>query len=148
MGMSTAGRLVPLLAAAVFAGSLPRGASPVPVPAAPNASIVTAWVLEYRSVDPSTLGIAPGQVVYAWALCVLDSEDVPDRANFTRNYVGRVLHAYSRQPVASAARQAAVRARVAFRGDERGGHFWIEAFTVRQPGKGEPQWTDGSASCS
>lgn len=98
MGMRPAERFLPRLLAAALGGSSPGRAAPAAVPTAPNASILTAWVLGCWAADASALGMAPGQTLYAWVLRVLGAEDVSDRVNFARAYVGWIEAIGARPP--------------------------------------------------
>ena len=118
---------------AIFAltlGTAPGLSQPWAVPVAPNDSLVIGQVLGYCVLDSSLLDITPKQVLYSLTLLVVESMDVPDMLNFTKTQIGKVIRAYSREPIGAELFETTIQARVRFEGDERGGNFWIRDIQV------------------
>lgn len=95
------------------------------VPVAPNDSMVTGVVLEYAILNSRLVDIEPEQVLHALQIEVLTSEDVPGMANFTKDKVGEIIRVYSTGWLSPYLFGKTIRANVQFRGDERGGKYWI-----------------------
>lgn len=103
---------------------------PFGVPVAPNDSVVIGRVLGYCVLDSSVLGMTPTRVLYSLVLFVAESIDVANMVNFTKAQVGKVIRAYSRDPIDAGLLNTTIQARVRFEGDELGGNFWIRDIQV------------------
>jgi len=95
------------------------------VPVVPNESIVTARVLGCCVISSSILDIKPDQNMYKLELLIHRSQDVKPRRNFTMDKVGKVLSVYSKEKLLPELFNKVINAHVTYRGDERGGRFWI-----------------------
>jgi len=100
-------------------------ASGAGAPAAPNASLVTAEVLQLEMVDSTTLKISPPQSLTRLRLRILSIRDVGEELNVLRGQEGRVLEVISKGALDSTLLGRAISGIVTYRADERGGLYWI-----------------------
>ncbi len=86
------------------------------VPVVPNASLVRGRV---ERIAPE-----PGGRGSVWDIAVEKSDDVDGMPNFTRAHVGQTIQVYVHPQLShTVAQEDSIAARVAYRGDERGGRF-------------------------
>ncbi len=91
----------------------------------PNASIVTGKVLGYSILSSSILDIKPVMPIYRLEVLVETSEEVKGMRNFTRDKVENLLSFYSKEKLSTELFSKVISVRVTYRGDEKGGKFWI-----------------------
>ncbi|MEE8380308.1 MAG: hypothetical protein V3R78_00330 [Thermodesulfobacteriota bacterium] len=99
--------------------------SPRSVPVIPNESIVTGKVLAYSVLSSSILDIQPVMTVYRLQILVGRSEEVKGMRNFTKDKVNKLLSVYSKKELSAELFSKVISVRVTYRGDEKGGKFWI-----------------------
>jgi len=95
------------------------------VPVVPNDSLVKARVRSYCIVEASSLGIQPEQTIYQLGIEIIESQDVEDKVNLTKDRAGQTIQVFSKEPLSPDLFDRTIRARVTLRADERGGKFWI-----------------------
>jgi hypothetical protein len=100
------------------------------VPVIPNASIVTGKVLGYSILSSSRLDIKPVMPIYKLEVLVETSEELKGMRNFTRDRVQNLLSFYSKEKLSTELFSKVIKAHVTYRGDERGGKFWIREIEV------------------
>jgi hypothetical protein len=100
------------------------------VPVMPNKSILKGTVTEYCLISSSLLGIAPDQVLYKLVICVEETQDVEDYENFLRDKPGQSVTFYTKTKPPFEVYGKRIKALVEYRGDERGGLFWIKQIEV------------------
>ena len=95
------------------------------VPVVPNASVVRGRLLSVKA-DSSDHGSE-------WSVAVDEARDVANLPNFVQDYVGKTITVHVHSELKPAlAEQDRFEARIAFRGDERGGLFTIIEDDVRK----------------
>lgn len=100
------------------------GTHPTRVSVVPNASRVRGTLLAVR---PNVSGRG-----YLWDIAVEQTFDVEGLPNFVAPQVGKTIHAYVHPRLRSPVHTGeALEARIAFRGDERGGRFVLVEDDVR-----------------
>ena len=100
------------------------------VPAAPNQSIVRGTVSAYCVVSARLLGIEPEQTIYKITMLVEASEAVKDSADFARDKQGQDIELLTKVKPEEKLFGKKIKAVVFYRGDERGGSFWIRNLEV------------------
>ncbi len=91
----------------------------------PNAALIQGTISESEEISSSLLGIQPEQTVYKVLIHVVCSKDVDNMQNFLKGKEGEDMVFYSKRPLPSDIAKKRVKARVSYRGDERGGLWWI-----------------------
>jgi hypothetical protein len=117
--------LFPVLLASIH---LIVSVSPLPAqgaPVAPNEASILAELLALDPVHSSALHIEPPQTFTRFRLKILSVTGVPGLPNPVHGREGQIIEALSRETASGIAIGRTVRATVAFRGDERGGRFWL-----------------------
>lgn len=98
---------------------------PPGVPVVPNQSIVQATIVQI-SRDPNGAG-------WVWQLTVLAAWDVKGYPNFVKAYVGKHIEVYVQETVkVKLSENDSFQARIAYRGDERGGRFTLIESGIRK----------------
>lgn len=102
------------------------------VPVIPNEALLRGTVVEYCVTSSSLSGMSPEQVFYRVLISVEEAGDVKGYPNFLRGKEGQVLAFYSKekQPVELFGKR--IRAFVEYKGDERGGHFWLKQIEIME----------------
>jgi len=100
------------------------------VPLIANRAIVEGMVSEYCLESSAIEGIRPEQVLYKLVISLKEVLDVDNYPNFLRGKKGESVIFYSKfkQPPEIFGKR--IRAVVEFKGDERGGLFWIKSLEV------------------
>ena len=96
------------------------------VPVIPNKAVLRGTVMEYCLTSSSFLHIKPEQVIYRLVISVEEVEDVKGYPNFLKGKEGQVVTVHSKEKISSEIFGKKIKAIIQFRGDERGGHFWLE----------------------
>jgi hypothetical protein len=95
------------------------------IPVVPNASLVRGRLL---SVKPW-----PGGPGTEWAIVVDGAQDVAGLPNFVRDYVGKTINVRVRSEIKPPVPEHhSLEARIAYRGDERGGLFTLVGNEARE----------------
>jgi len=102
----------------------PPGPPPSGAPAAPNEIVVKVQVLDAVIVDSLTLNISPQQPLCVLTLKLLSVNQVGD-LDFLYGKSGETIRAYSKDLSLADLKGNIVAVTLSFRGDERGGSFWV-----------------------
>ncbi len=101
------------------------GFQPSGVPVVPNASQVRGRLLRIKP--------EPGARGFVWEIAVYEARDIEGLPNFAKAHVGKIIQVYVHQESHRDLAEAdSVEARIAFRGDERGGRFVLIEDDVRK----------------
>ena len=68
--------------------------------------------------------------IYQLRILVKTSEDVEDKRSFTKDQVGKLIHLHSKKELSPDLFGKVIRARVSYRGDQKGSRFWIREIDV------------------
>ena len=102
------------------------------VPVIPNEGIVAAEVVDLTTIDATTVNINPPQVLFRMKLRLLSVQESPPLANFLHAKKGEIIEVYSKDSLSSGLVGKVIKARITFRGDERGGLYWIQKITEQK----------------
>ncbi len=95
------------------------------MPVIPNASLVRGRLLSVKP-DPSGRG-------FQWAIVVEEARDIAGMPNFVREYVGKTISVHVQPEVKPGlVAHDLLEARLAYRGDERGGLFITVGDEIRK----------------
>ena len=97
------------------------------VPVIPNRAVVIGIVEE---VSVTTAMQTPDRVIYKLRISIEKTEDIAGSPNFVKSRAASSLTAYSEDKNALDLYGEKVKAIVEFKGDERGGNFWIKQINV------------------
>lgn len=98
---------------------------PSGVPVVPNASRVRGRLVRIKR--------EPGARGSVWEITVDEARDVEGLPNFAQAHVGKIIQVYVHQELHhDLAERDSLEARIAFRGDERGGRFVLIEDDVRK----------------
>jgi hypothetical protein len=100
------------------------------VPVMPNASLIKGIILGCEAISSTLLGMQPEQTIYRLTIQIESSEDVGELRNFLKGKEGKDMAFYTKKPLPSDIAEKRIKARVSFRGDERGGLWWIHAMEI------------------
>jgi hypothetical protein len=100
------------------------------VPVIPNAALIKGVVLESEGISSNLLGIQPEQTIYRLLIHVVCSKDVGEMRNFLKGEEGKDIVFYTKKPLPSDIVKKRIKARVSFRGDERGGRWWAQEIQI------------------
>jgi hypothetical protein len=95
-------------------------------PVIPNEAVLMGTVEEYSLVQSGSLGIAPEQILHKITISVKMVADTDDHPNLLRGKEGQSISLYSKEKQPSDLTGQEVKALIEYRGDERGGLFWIK----------------------
>lgn len=96
----------------------------------PNCNMITGVVLEYGIVSSRLLGIKPDQTFYKLTIHLESSEDIVGMPNLLKGKEGDDITFYTKERLSSDIFGKKVRAEVSYRGDERGGRWWIRRIEI------------------
>lgn len=99
------------------------------VPVMPNETAVKGHVEEYCLTSSKLLGIKPERVLYKLVISVSDVEDIKG-PNFLKGKEGQLVTLYSKEELSSKFYGEKIKAIVEYKGDERGGLFWIKRVEI------------------
>ena len=102
------------------------------VPAAPNEAMATGTVVEYSISSLPGPGPVPGPGLYKIVVKVDAVEDRGDAPNFLKGREGDEITFWSRNRLDPGLFGKKVKALVEYRGDERGGLFWLKRVKIMQ----------------
>lgn len=100
------------------------------VPVIPNKAVLRGTVMEYCVTSSSLSGISPEQVLYKLVISVDEVTDVEGYPNFLKGKEGQSVTFYSKEKQTSELFGKKVKALVEYKGDERGGLFWIKHIEI------------------
>ena len=100
------------------------------VSAVPNQSVVIGKVVKCSITSSSVLNIEPDQKIYSITLNVESSEGVYQGTDFLDDNIGEYVRFFSKSDLSRNLFGRKVKAIVSFKGDERGGKFWIVSIEV------------------
>lgn len=95
----------------------------------PNETIVKGNVEEYSLTSSKLLEIKPDMVLYRLVILIEKTENVKG-PNFLKSKEGQFVTLYSKEELSSEFYGKKIKATVEYRGDERGGLFWIKQIEV------------------
>ena len=102
---------------------MPDNFGPRPVPVVPNASRIRGRIVRQTAGEEGAL----------WEISLDTAEDVEGMPNFAHSYVGQTIQVHLHPTLKTSVKQGdSVEARVAYRGDERGGRFAIVGDDVKK----------------
>lgn len=96
----------------------------------PNGALITGVILEYGIVSSRLLGIQPDQTLYKLTIHLESSEDIVGMPNLLRGKEGEDITFYTKERLSSDIFGKKVRAEVSYRGDERGGRWWMKGIKI------------------
>ena len=96
----------------------------------PNGTLITGVILEYGIVSSRLLGIQPDQTIYKVTICLESSEDIDEMPNLLRGKEREDITFYTKEKLSSDIFNKKVRAEVLYRGDERGGRWWVRSINI------------------
>lgn len=100
------------------------------VPVIPNEAVLRGTVMEYCVTLSSLSGISPEQVLYKLVISVDEVKDVEGYPNFLKGKEGQSVTFYSKEKQPSELFGENVKALVEYKGDERGGLFWVKDIEI------------------
>jgi hypothetical protein len=95
------------------------------VPVIPNESVIEGVVVEYAIVSSRLTGVKPEQTLYRLTISMTSSHPVDNEANLLVDKVGKDVLFYSREELPPELFGKKIRAKARYKGDERGGRYWI-----------------------
>jgi hypothetical protein len=98
----------------------------ISVPFIPNESVVNGTVSEYSIVSSQLVGIKPEQIIYRLTIIIDFTKSVNGKPNLLDNKIGQGVYFYSKEKLSPELFGEKVNVRVIYRGDEKGGLFWIQ----------------------
>lgn len=96
----------------------------------PNCAMITGIVLEYGIISSRLLGIQPDQRFYKLTIHLESSEDIIGMPNLLRGKEGEDITFYTKERLSLDIFGKKVRAEVTYRGDERGGQWWMRSIKI------------------
>ena len=99
------------------------------VPVMPHETAVKGHVAEYCLTSSKLLGIKPERVLYKLVISVSNVEDIKG-PNFLKGKEGQLITLYSKKELSSKFYGEKIKAIVEYKGDERGGLFWIKRIEI------------------
>lgn len=102
----------------------------IAVTAVPNEAVAKGTVIEYAISSAGRSGDRPGPGLYKIVVKVEAVEDSGDAPNFLRGKEGQEISFWSKARLAPELFGKRIKAIVEYRGDERGGKFWIRSVDI------------------
>ena len=96
----------------------------------PNGTFITGVTLEYGIVSSCLLGIQPDQTLYKLTIHLESSEDIVGMPNLLMGKEGEDITFYTKERLSPDIFGKKVRAEVTYRGDERGGRWWVRSVKI------------------
>jgi hypothetical protein len=119
--------IVPLVILSILIATEEKSIS---FPVIPNESVVNGTVSEYSIVSSHMIGIKPEQVIYRLTITIDFTENINGKPNFLDNKIGQDIKFYSKEKLTPELFGKKVKGLVIFRGDEKGGLFWIRNIEI------------------
>ena len=105
------------------------------VPVAPNTAILEGTVKEYCAGSSDLWDIRPVQIIYKVTVVVEGIGKSGDSPSFLRGKENQMLSFFTKENISPELLNKRIKAEVEFRGDEKGGRFWIRNIQILQEGK-------------
>lgn len=102
------------------------------VPAVSNVSIIEGFVSEYAVIFSDLIGIEPRQTLYRLTINITSSYNIGEGADFLFNMTGQDVRFLSKEKLSPELFGKRIKANASYKGDERGGVFWISNIEVLQ----------------
>jgi hypothetical protein len=118
-------KIVAILIFVLFASS-----KAIAVTAVPNEATATGTVIEYCITSAGRPEAGPGPGLYKIVVKVETAEDRGDAPNFLKGKEGQKIPFWSKMRLDPELFGKKVKAIVEYRGDERGGKFWIREIEI------------------
>jgi len=99
------------------------------VPVMPNETAVKGHVEEYCLTSSKLLGIKPERILYKLVISVSNVEDIKG-PNFLKGKEGQLVNFYSKEELSSKYYDEKIKVIVEYKGDEKGGLFWIKRIEI------------------
>jgi len=96
----------------------------------PNGALITGVISEYGMVSSRLLGIQPDQTIYKVTIHLESSEDIDGMPNLLRGKEREDITFYTKERLSPDIFGKKVRAEVSYRGDERGGRWWVRSIKI------------------
>jgi hypothetical protein len=93
----------------------------------PNSALMTGVISEYGIVSSRLLGMEPDQTLYKLTICLESSEDIVGMPNLLKGKEGEDITLYTKEKLSPDIFGKKIRAEVTYRGDERGGRWWLRS---------------------
>lgn len=101
------------------------------VPVAPNESMVEGVVSEYAVLSSRIVDVKPAMTLYRITVKVGSTGKIGRGPDFLRDKIGQDVQFYSKEKMPADVFEKKVKIKVTFRGDERGGMFWIREIQIQ-----------------
>ncbi len=105
------------------------------VAAVSNTSFFEGNVIEFAIVSSRLAGIKPEQRLYKLTVKIESSHAIGEGPDFLHKMVGQEVCFYSRHELSSDLFGKKIKARARYKGDERGGMYWIYNIALIERGK-------------
>ncbi len=99
------------------------------VTAMPNETIVKGNVEEYSLISSKLMGIKPEMTLYKLVISIEKVENVKG-PNFLKDKEGQFVTLYTKEEISSDFYGKKIKAKIEYKGDERGGLFWIKQIEI------------------
>jgi hypothetical protein len=100
------------------------------VPVIPNVALIKGIVLEYEVMSSTQLGMQPEQSIYRLTVQIESSEDVGQMPNLLKEKQVKDIAFYTKKPLPLDILRKRIKAKVSYRGDERGGQWWVHEIEI------------------
>lgn len=100
----------------------------------PNESVIEGVVSEYAIVSSRLVNVSPEQTLYRLTVHVESTDTIGGGPDFLAERIGRDVQFYSKENISPDIFGRSIKAKVTFRGDERGGMFWIRDVQLKKEG--------------
>ncbi len=119
-----------ILSSICFVAILGSCVSVLSAPVVPNESVIEGVVSEYAILSSRIINIRPNQVLYRLTIYIESSEGTGNKPGFLSGREGHDVRFYTKERLSPDLFGKKVRARVRYKGDERGGMFWIRNIEI------------------
>ena len=100
------------------------------VPAVSNGSIIEGLVSEYAVVLSDLIGIEPRQTLYRLTVNITSSHNIDEGPDFLFKMIGQDVRFLSKEKLSPELFGKRIKAMARYKGDERGGTYWIYDIAV------------------
>lgn len=100
------------------------------VPVIPNKAFLTGIVKEYCLTSSGFNGIVPEQTLFKLTIFIDKAEDVEGHPNFLKGKEGQTIPFFTKEKPNLEIYGERVKAIIEYKGDERGGLFWIKDIEI------------------
>ncbi len=105
-------------------------ASLLSVPVVPNESVIEGVISEYAILSSRIINIRPDQVLYRLTIYIESSENIGNKPDFFSGREGQDIRFYTKEKLSPEIFGKKIKAKVRYKGDERGGMFWIRNIEI------------------